>query len=210
MRNAGSWLNAMSPGWRICAAAILITGSISSTSGATTPLPECAGERPGNALAVIAGLEIGPNDEVGYVEEVHHAALPRPEIARGVLGVTSDGRLLKDQRFPKREISKIGERFISVSETPDGPVNLLPIPAELRPMLDAIRLVITGDTKAIEEAFVLDLQPEGAGWRIGLVSRDPDAPEMLIALIGCATVLRAIEIEQGGGISRTLTLERQK
>ncbi len=145
-----------------------------------------------------------------YREEVHHAALPRPEIARGELWVTAAGRLLKDQHMPRREISEVGEAFISVRATPEGPANLLPIPAEFRPMLDAIRLVIVGDVEATADAFVLDLLPGGPGWRVRLVSRDPDAPEMQIALIGCGTVLQAIEIEQARGVRRIMTLERQQ
>ena len=147
-----------------------------------------------------------------YREEVHHAALPRPEIARGVLWVTAAGRLLKDQHMPRREISEVGEAFISVRATPEGPANLLPIPAEFRPMLDAIRLVISGDAEATADAFTLDLLPGGPGWRVRLVSRDPDpeAPEMQIALIGCGTVLQAIEIEHARGVRRIMTLERQQ
>ena len=162
-----------------------------------------------SARSAIAGLEIGPADKVDYREEVHHAALPRPEIARGVLWVTADGHLLKDQHMPRREISEIGEAFISVRATPEGPANLLPIPAEVRPMLDAIRLVIAGDTEATADEFVLDLLPGGPGWRVRLVSRDPEAPEMQIALIGCGTVLQAIEIEQARGVRRIMTFESQ-
>jgi hypothetical protein len=130
-------------------------------------------------------------------------------LARGVLSITAAGRLLKDQRLPRREISEIGEAFISVRATPEGPANLLPIPAEFRPMLDAMRLVIAGDAAAIAEAFALELQPGEPGWRVRLVSRDPRAPEMRIALVGCGTVLQAIEIEQARGVRRILTLERQ-
>ena len=77
-------------------------------------------------------------------------------------------------------------------------------------MLDAIRLVIAGDVEATADAFVLDLLPGGPGWRVRLVSRDPDAPDMQIALIGCGTVLQAIEIEHARGVRRIMTLERQQ
>jgi hypothetical protein len=146
---------------------------------------------------------------VNYREEVHHPALLRPEIARGVLWVTAEGHLLRDQHIPQREISEIGEAFISVREAPEGPVNLLPIPAEVRPMLDAIRLVVAGDTKAIADEFVLVLLPGGPGWRIKLVSRDPAAPAMQIVLTGCGATLQAFEIEQARGVRRILTFERR-
>jgi hypothetical protein len=199
----------MLPGWRRYAAAILITGSISSISGASAPIRECAAERPESAPSAIAGLEIGPDNKVDYREEVYHPALPRPETARGVLWVTADGRLVKDQQIPQREISEIGEAFVSVREAPEGPANLLPIPAEVRPMLDAIRLVIAGDAGAVADKFALDLAPGGPGWRVRLVARDPDAPEMQIALIGCGTVLRSIEIDQARGVRRIFTFEHQ-
>jgi len=111
--------------------------------------------------------------------------------------------------MPQREISEIGEAFISVRETPEGPANLLPIPAEVRPMLDAIRLVIAGDAGAIVDKFVLDLAAGKPGWRVRLAARDPDAPEMQIALIGCGTVLRSIEIDQARGVRRKFTFEHQ-
>jgi hypothetical protein len=171
---------------------------------------ECAAARPVDAASAIAGLEIGPTGKVNYREEVHHAALRRPEIAGGVLGVTADGRLLKDQRTPRREISEVGDAFISLRQTPEGPVNLLPVPAELRPMLDAIRRAVTGDAKTIADEFTVDLLPEGPGWRIRLVPKDPAAPEMQIGLIGCGAALRVIEIEHAGGVRRILTLERQR
>ena len=147
---------------------------------------------------------------MNYLEEVHHAALSLPEIARGVLGVTADGRLLKDQRIPRREISEIGDAFISVRGTPEGPVNLLPIPTEFRAMLDAIRLVVTGDAKGVADGFAADLLPDGPGWHIRLLPADPAAREMRIRLIGCGAALKAIEIEQADGVRRILTLERQQ
>ena len=159
---------------------------------------------------MISGLEIGPTGEVDYREEVHHAALSSPETARGVLGVTADRRLLKDQRLPRREISEIGEEFISVRDTPEGPVNLLPIPAEFRPMLDAMRLVVTGDATGVADEFTVALLPGGPGWHIRLAPRDPAAPAMRIGLFGCGTLLQAIEIEQADGVRRILTLERRQ
>ena len=145
-----------------------------------------------------------------YHEEVHHAALPRPEIAGGILGVTSDGRLLKDQHIPRREISEIGDAFISLRETPEGAANLLPIPAEFRPMLDAMRLVVTGDAKGVDAEFMVDLLPEAPGWHIRLVPKDPASPEMRIRLTGCGAVLQVIDIAGADGVRRVLTLERQQ
>ena len=179
-------------------------------SGADSPARECVAGRPTNALSAISGLEIGPTGKVDYREEVHHPALSSPETARGTLGVTADGHLLKDQHRPRREISEIGDAFISVRQTPDGPVNLLPIPAEFRPMLDAMRLVVTGDAKGVADEFMADLLPDGPGWHIRLLPTDPAAPEMQIGLIGCGTSLNAIEIEQADGVRRVLTLERQQ
>lgn len=127
-----------------------------------------------------------------------------------MLGVTTDGHLLKDQQIPRREISEIGDGFISVRQTPEGPVNLLPIPAEFRPMLDAMRLVVTGNATGVAAEFSVDLLPEAPGWHIRLVPKGPAAPEMQILLVGCGTALQVIKIEQAGGVRRILTLERQQ
>jgi hypothetical protein len=146
---------------------------------------------------------------VVYREEVHHPALPLPEVASGVLWVTADGHLLRDQHSPQREISEIGGTFISVRATPEGPVNLLLIPAELRPMLDAIRFVVAGDARATADDFVLNLLTGASGWRVEMIPKDHEAPEMQIVLVGCGTVLQAIEIEQAHGVRRIITIEHR-
>jgi hypothetical protein len=179
-------------------------------SGAESPVLECASQPPEDALSVIAGLEIAPNGRINYREEVHHAALPRPEVARGVLGVTTDGHLLKDQHVPKREISEIGDTFISVRKIPEGPANLLPIPAEFAPMLSAMRMVVTGDATGVAAEFSVKLLPDEPGWHIRLVPNDPAAPKTQIGLVGCGSVLHVIDIEEAGGVRRILTLDRQQ
>lgn len=145
---------------------------------------------------------------MAYREQVFHPALPQPEVARGTLWITAKGRLVKDQIIPQREISEIGDRFLSVREAPDGPTNLLPIPATARPMLDAIRLVVAGDAGALANEFTLDLQPGGPGWRIGLASKNAEVSETQITLTGCGDGLQAIEIEQERGVRRIFTLNR--
>ena len=145
-----------------------------------------------------------------YREEVHHAALPLPEIASGVLGVTADGHLLKDQQIPKREISEIGDSFVSVRQTPEGPANLLPIPAEIQPMLDAMRLVVTGNAQGIADEFGVELIGDEPSWHVRLTPGARLASGMQIELIGCGAALQAIEIEMANGVRRILTLERPR
>jgi hypothetical protein len=96
-----------------------------------------------------------------------------------------------------------------VREKPAGPVDLLPIPANLRPILDALRLAVTGDAEGIVDKFAVDLLPYSPGWHIRLAPRAPAAPPTTIGFFGCGNALQVIEISQEGGVRRVLTLERQ-
>jgi len=152
-------------------------------------------------------LRASVSDRIAYREEVFHPALAQPETAAGFLSVTQSGHLVRDQRRPRREISEIGHNFLSVRKGPDEPENLLPIPAAARPMFEAIRHAVSGDTKAITRDFLLDLVATAPWWRVRLVPRDPDMRETGILLVGCGARLGGMEITQPGGVRRVLTFD---
>ncbi|HUF87991.1 MAG TPA: hypothetical protein VMM59_11470 [Thermohalobaculum sp.] len=154
-------------------------------------------------------MQAGPAARVGYREEVHHPALAQPEVASGTMSMTADGRLVRDQRRPEREISEIGESFVSVRQGPDAPENLLPVPSELKPMLDAIRGVVGGDAEAIAAAFDLELVASAPLWRVRLVPSDSAARGIELVVAGCGARLRGMEVRQPGGVRRVIRFESQ-
>lgn len=157
----------------------------------------------------IGGVRANPAGRVGYREEIHHPALAQPEVASGTLSMTADGHLVKDQRRPRREVSEIGESRVSVRQGPDAPENLLPIPSELKPMLDAIRGVVSGDTEVITAAFNMELSATAPLWRVRLVPSDAGASGIEIVVAGCGARLRGMEVRQPGGIERVITFDNQ-
>jgi len=161
-------------------------------------------------MAAVAGLHPAGAGRIAYREEVHHPALAAPETATGVLGITSDGRLLRDQMRPRREISEVGDDFVTLREAPDGPANLIPIPAEARPMFAAIRHAIAGEAAAIARDFALTLEPAPAGWRVRLVPKGAQAQAVEVVLAGCGAVLTGMEIVQPGGLRRVMSFEWQR
>jgi hypothetical protein len=155
----------------------------------------------------IESLHFDPARKVGYREEVTHPALSLPEVASGLLGVAPDGRLLKEQHIPFRETSEVGDSFVSIRKPPEAGPNLLPIPDKYRPMLDAMRFVITGNRAAIAEHFDLALQTGASGWVIGLSSRRPGNSAMMVSISGCGAVLQGFEILQADNVRRVITIE---
>lgn len=161
-------------------------------------------------MAAVSGLRPAGPERIAYREEIHHPALPAPETAAGILGIAANGKLLRDQTRPRREISEVGDDIITLREAPGGPANIVPIPSEARPMFAAIRHAIASDAAAIARDFSLALEPAPAGWRVRLVPEDPDARAVEVVLVGCGAVLTGMEIVQPGGLRRVMAFEWQR
>ncbi len=154
--------------------------------------------------ALVSGLKLEPDRDVGYREEVQHPALARPEVASGTMHLAQDGTLVRDQVVPERQISEVGENFVTVRDGPDTEPNLYPIPGELRPMLSALRGLLAGDLAVLEATFAADLSTGESGWILTLKPlSDPSLPAIDFA--GCGNMLQRMEIDGGDGIRRTLT-----
>ncbi|MDT8344641.1 MAG: hypothetical protein RQ752_09430 [Thermohalobaculum sp.] len=164
---------------------------------------DCAAPPPVSAAAVLTGLAIDPNATIPYREEVHHDALPAPETASGTMHVAPDGWLVKAQARPRVEISEVGEDVVSLRDAPETERNLLPIPPEARPVLEALRAVMSGNLALLAERFAPALVSDTSLWRVRLaVHQTPDV--LPVILIGCGAVLRGIEINEPGGIRRLI------
>ena len=192
MRFAGIWRDAMPNILKIFAVAILITGSTSSTSGASTcndPLPET-----GSAL-VLPAIEAGT--KLAYTEEIRHPALPVPRFASGTMGIRDNGRLVRHQMTPREEIIEVGETVFTVRDSLDGEANMLPIPADLKPLFGVLRQ-IAGSRDGhmqLENAAI----PGPEGWRSAMAGPVPDIE---FALIGCGLKLLGVAVQSANGIER--------
>jgi len=155
-------------------------------------------------------LRPSKSGEVAYREEIYHPALAEPETASGFLSVTQSGDLVRDQRQPRREISEVGQSFLSVRDGPDAPENMWPIPGPARPMFAAMRQAVSGDAMALTRDFTLELVSDVPIWRVRLVPEDSELRGVGIVLIGCGATLVGMELSQPGGIRRILTFDVQK
>ena len=146
MRSAGNLQKAMSNIWKICAVAILITGSISSTSGATA----CTESIPIGpiTLSLPGDPETG---DVAYREEVRHPALPFPKVATGTLGVNASGKLIRHQKTPDVEIVEIGEDVLQVRKGEDGEPNMLPVPSDMKGIFGFLRAMASAPERTIQQ-----------------------------------------------------------
>lgn len=154
-------------------------------------------------IHLLSVLALPRGQSVAYREEVTHPALERPEVAEGTMSITPDGSLVRDQTAPERQISEIGERFLTTRSGPDAEPSLYPIPEAAQPVLAAIRGVLAGDTEAIEIGFATDLSSDGGGWRLVLRPADGSAkPEIRFA--GCGPVLDWTEVATDDGVRRTV------
>ena len=118
--------------------------------------------------------------------------------------IAPDGRLVREQARPRPEISEIGEDFITIRRPPDAEPNLLPIPSEVRPMVDLLRLVLSGQAGMLATRFAPELVPGGPLWRVRL-AEPGGAEKVSLFLLGCGAALRGIEILEGGGVRRVIS-----
>lgn len=163
----------------------------------------CDALTPESAVAAIAGLVFENEGGVRYREEVFRPGLETPAVAEGTMRVADDGTLVKDQRRPRREISEIGEVFLSTRAKPEAEENLYPIPSDVRPMLDAIRYLLAGRAGLLQDAFDMKLEPHEDGWQVELTARAQ--PELGITVIGCGAQLSAMELPEAGKRARRFT-----
>lgn len=133
---------------------------------------------------------------------MRHPALTAPEVARGTLRALPDGRLVKDQTSPRREISEIGDGIISIRRSPEGEANLLPVPSEMLPMLRILGLAAGGRLEEAADASELGFEMTPEGWRVAL--SPGDGP--VVHLAGCGRRLSRIEIREPDGVERVYFL----
>jgi hypothetical protein len=153
---------------------------------------------------LVAGLALERGTSIAYRDEVRHPALEQPEIASGTMRITKGGTLIRDQAVPRRQVIEIGDELVSVRTGPDAEPSLYPLPAEIRPMIAAIRALLTGDAAAIEAAFSAEMSIGDSGWRLTLRPIS-EQPLSAVAFSGCGGVLKQMEISESHGIRRLLS-----
>tara|TARA_R110002072_G_scaffold9769_3_gene46885 strand:+ start:2059 stop:2472 length:414 start_codon:yes stop_codon:yes gene_type:complete len=122
-----------------------------------------------------------------------------PAITRGWFEVAKDGTLIRHQREPVAEVTRIGERFIfQRRDSDDGESNIFPIPSEIAPLLSALRSVVQRTAKEDLLAYPHKLETDPSGWRLTLQTDVSERGKNRIVLEGCGDVLQSVELQIAG------------
>ncbi len=141
-------------------------------------------------------------EQIAYREEIQHPALLEPTIATGTMALV-DGVLVKDQKTPKREISEIDQRVITVRKGPGAEANLLPLPDEIARFANALRALMSGSGQAVLDEFAAELMPVENGWKTKLSPLEE--ARLSLDLVGCGARLTGMTLYEPDGVTRRLT-----
>jgi hypothetical protein len=109
------------------------------------------------------------------------AALSQPLVSNGVLGLSANQELVWQTLRPLKSTLVIGGGTLKQFNRNDQLVNEManPVAAELAQIFLSL---LSGDTQALETAFMQNLTCEGSGWQLQLVPTDSDLQNILEAL----------------------------
>jgi hypothetical protein len=191
---------------KACVVAILTTGSISSTSGASSN--QCQAAPPENLADALNSRPGDLYEPLFYREEIYHPAITLPVINRGWFEHTRDGHLKRHQTEPEIETTRIGEAFIFLRRGQDGESNIFPIPKQISPLLDALRSIIgqTDTDRLLTQAPQLDIN--ASGWLVTLSPGREIGTNTHLVLGGCGDQLQSVELQLQNQERRLIVFER--
>ena len=112
-----------------------------------------------------------------------------------------DGTLVRTQDWPEVQTSRIGKRFVSITQQ-NGEPNLLPIPRDLAPWIAALRSVVIG--KPLPSDSTVEIAEPGPPWVVALKVPGPAGD---LTLTGCGATLWSIEMTSPDQVRRVLTFD---
>lgn len=146
------------------------------------PLAVWAGD---DALSeVMRMLAATPSVEAAFREEKTLALLQEPLITHGVLYYRAPAYLRKRTLEPQPEEFQADGDWLTVEMPGQGrrDFHLKGYP-QLRPFVEAIRATQAGDRATLERYYQLEFQGTPEHWLLRLTPRDPQAAELITAII---------------------------
>lgn len=125
--------------------------------------------------------------------------------SRGVLRYTAPDRLVRETEHPSRERSIVDGHLLTLERTVEGKLTRRSLPLEQLPTLDAfftgLRATLSGNQRALEEIFSIQLTGEVTAWRMVLKPRAGTGPSSVseIRLQGASASIRRIEVDEANG-----------
>ena len=144
-----------------------------------------------------------------FVEKRHLALLDKPLQASGEMVYSPPARLEKRTLLPKAETLVLDQDQLSIERDQRRlSINLASRPGALA-FVDSIRSTLSGDRKALEKHYTLQLQGESGRWTLTLVPSEPAIKALLqrITVTGGNGQLRNIEYLLADGDRTELAIE---
>jgi outer membrane lipoprotein-sorting protein len=145
-----------------------------------------------------------------FVETKYIAVLDKPVESSGELLFTAPDRLEKRTLKPKAESMVVyGGELLVERGRQKYHLQLQAYP-ELAAFIDSIRGTLTGDRKALERSYWLNLEGSAEQWTLQLLPSDQKMLAVIksIRIAGVRDQMRSIEINQADGDSSLMAIEK--
>ena len=171
-RERRSLVTAFSPRWRLKLAIVFLVAA-PSHAGSTVPVEPA--RAPESFLALLDGLAAMPGFESRFVEEKSIALLVEPLKSEGRLFFVPPASLIRQTDRPHASEIRITPNEVILSEAGGTRTIDLASHDAVRPLVESILWIFSGDRAAIERAYYVDYRagdelPSGA-WTLTLVPR---------------------------------------
>jgi hypothetical protein len=183
---------------KTCVATILITGSTSSTSGATEA--SCLKPAPQSLQAILAAKPRTFQGITPYEEFILHPAFDKEVKNVGNFVLTSDNKLLRRQNTPQIEEMEIGLETIIIRR--NGSEVSQKIPNRMKPFFVLLRAAILDQPLLQQDNMQHWLQVTQTGWNAEIAFHAKGNGK--ITFSGCGTILKSIGLKLRNGQERMI------
>lgn len=164
----------------------------------------------GAAGAAHAGFDIGQlmdqlarfkGGSARFVETRHVALLDAPVVSSGVLRFTPPDRLEKDTLEPRRETLVLDGDTLTVERAGRSMTWHVGSRPEAMAFIESIRSTLSGNRKALQKYYRLELRGDAAAWTLVLhpIGAEVQALVTRITIEGSGHTVRRIEYQQADG-----------
>lgn len=161
-----------------------------------------------NLDAILEAFREMPGLEARFVEEKKLALLARPLRSEGTIYYLPNRALLRVVDQPKPSSVRIDQRALILRE--GGREERLDLRSmkSVRPLVEALLLLFSGDRDALDRVFMVEFQRSDARWILHLRPRDAELAHLLdrITIRGGGFVVESIRIQERAGDETEMTI----
>ena len=184
----------------------------SPAESAPTPRTRTTPSSPTSLAELLAAFAAMPGLEARFEEEKSMALLARPLRSRGRLYFAPPSTLLRRVEAPRAQDILIAQDRVEIIDESGRQTIDLATRSEVRPLVESMLWIFTGNLSALERVYVIDFQrleddATGVGrWQLRLVPRDAPLSQLVAELRvrGRGLAAETLELEETSG-DRTVT-----